>query len=716
MINFNKFHQSLDLLADDSVHIEIKNGDIFCSPQAVPQKIDQETVKIALDYLCSHEQDLKKGDIAKLEAIKTRFSKISDAPNLQELEKTIPLLIDKAKDNHPLTSQIRSDKPVGIIVQVANSPRNAEQLLSHLWKVQSHYPRFQLGNDLCIYDISKGILPQNTDPAKVKDALDLMLEKYRYLETDESTKPLFEVLRSQIDWLTHELKPLQMIQMAILVEKGNEENGALFNSAEIAVKQKVPVVMTKHLFECHPSKFTALFSSCDVYLQNPGDLMVLLPKGKKPLEEGFNEHNLTLCKDPNSQTIVSSTLKFDQQLDALLIKETQDIKFSRFIFLQGHGLSKLNKKSGHIAGLTHSEFQEGLKTLKNNEVAFLVIFSCYLAGVNRDDLSLPDGSISCPMVIQGVTDEITYVDAHDSFSILAAAQKRMTNPSFPNRLRPLTQKDMKMILNRDKSNNDYKFILRWLSYQFPANKGEIPKHLYIAEGQGQLLSIDRLLKEQLKERLKRQLNKKNVQTKSAIEEDWVIEDRSTNRQDYLVSEPVFPAKLLVHNVNRIPALVSAGGNAHHIIKEIDALMPFEGFLEATANAPIRGITFDKNLKDESGEATKVFAIAKFSCEFEGKPAHLENVVIKVSKNKTECCFRIAGEKDFRLITFKRKGLHFNQLKEHEPIPNWEISNFRKVSEDEALFKIYESFIESEPDKKNANWDAEPLFYESLTDH
>src|SRR5262249_42467671 len=104
-----------------------------------------------------------------------------------------------------------------------------------------------------------------------------------------------------------------------------------------------------------------------------------------------------------------------EDLSSLLINDNEKQRFFRLVAFSGHGKypgypKDIDSKStSKIAGLPSSDFQEVLAALKDKNMAFMFLSSCYSGGTNLVDIHLSDYTIPCPIYVDSSFDMTTVV-------------------------------------------------------------------------------------------------------------------------------------------------------------------------------------------------------------------------------------------------------------------------------------------------------------------
>ena len=348
------------------------------------------------------------------------------------------------------------------------------------------------------------------------------------------------------------------------------------------------------------------------------------------------------------------------------------------------------EQPGTIAGLSPLKFQQILQALRDKNIAFMLIQSCYGGGTHSADIHLPDHTLPCPIYVNSSFDLATYdiyyniegqgvqtSGEYDTSKVLTEVQK-MLFPSFPNNA-PLRAVPRQLTL-RDRNNlariMDYPFLASKFTNLgtlfLPANKPDIPKVAYALAISEEILDVTRAFQ-------------KEKTTLNADARDKALKDTQIDRKGYLFTNPIVPFTLSVSG-NLPMILLSRGGTNHHVINEILApQQDIEEIANETFNA-FHGLTKQRYPEP----AYKIFFIGSLRCRYKGKEVALKRVMIRNTFKEREVLFQVEGEEDFQ-------RLHF-EIGDSYVYP-WKLNKADSVSENEALKEIYQSAAKSAPSAK-----------------
>jgi hypothetical protein len=682
----SKFNYFLHKLADTSFNVSIKNEKLILTKAFSQVNSLEERIRGIVHYISSYHGHLNRSDLELIKKIQSKFS-IETQSLDQEIQKAVRSYLDQLDSfltlKPPTKQKRKSLAPVqSISLQMAAAPQSRPEFEANLQLVLEYFPRYRLHNDLSVFDTTYKSMPQDWNFDHMYDALQARFKKYLNTDPDNAQASHLLLLKERI---LHLMKVPVPIQLGIIIETSlpDTKNEALLLEFINLAKRKIPCLLNRQFFQAQ-AKNLKLFpeiklDNFDIYLQKTGDLCVIIPKGQLLKDLGFNSDNLEISK---GEHLISSghTLNVVQDIKSLLINETGKERFFRLIAFKGHGAypgfpNRLDTtRQGVIAGLSVKEFQESLLSLKEKNMAFMHLLSCYSGGTHSVDIHLPDQTIPCPICVQSSFEIPTYPS--DSTPILKKAQKilfPLTSQvsSFDVFPRPLKKIDRQKLAHKINSSSSVSFS--GVSTLFlPSNKRDIPKVAYTLVNE-EILDVSRAYKEN------EALGKTERRPK-------YLRDKNISRKAYLFSDPIVPFTLKVSGI--LPMiLLSRGGNARHVIKEVvDPYQNIEDIAKETFNA----FQSVMNIKNKE-PASKVFFIAHLKCKYEGKEANLSRVMIKNTMKEREVLFQLEGEEGFRRLIFKyRKSANGYFLEKEDP---------KVLSLHEAVSAIYLAAAASAPSSK-----------------
>jgi ankyrin repeat protein len=697
----SKFNYFLQKLADTSLNISVHNDKLIIGKSsALPEGSLEDRIKSVVNYINSHPNELDSNQKKMVEKIQNKFSSAAKEQE-QEIQKTLQPYLNKLETllnstpRQKIESTPLSSPSSTISLQIAAAPKNRQEFEANLQLMVDHFPHYQLHNDLSIFNSTFQSMPLDWNLDLMMDALQAEFKKYRIGELSPLKREILNLLKTP--------KP---IQMGIIIETSpaNSKNSSMLIDFAHLIAKGIPCLVNRHFFQAQADNFKEFpnlnfDSEVDIYLQKEGDLCVIIPKDKSLTDLGFNAEHLEISKGEHL-TPSGYSLQIAQDIEALLINETEKQRFFRLIEFSGHGTYSENpegldlSQSGEIAGLSTADFQQSLSSLKDKNMVFMSLSSCFSGGTNSVDIHLPDQTVPCPIYIHSsfdtVTSTIDYNDEYDMTSILERAQKMIFRPrnqglpfiTQPRQLIEADKQKLSLITNISDPTNKFTNLGTLL---LPSNKADIPKVAYTLANPEQILDVSRAYKK--------------------TESLGLLEDKNSNRKAYVFSDPIVPFSLKVDS-NLPMILLSRGGTAHHVLKEVIA--PQQN-IEEIAKETFNSFISIAASKGEDEPAHKVFFIGLLKCKFEGKEANLQRVMIKNTPERREVLFQLKGEEDFHRIQFK--------LAEAPGYP-WKIDKSEVIDLNEALKDVYQASVASTPLSKallqsTAGRQSEENFIEAL---
>jgi ankyrin repeat protein len=685
-VNFesSKFEYFLHKMADDSFNISSQKEKLIVKKKTFPSEGSlEDRIKGVVNYVNCCPNNLNKHHLQLIKKIQNKLSMEATGQN-QEIQHSIKPYLDKLESilNSTNEQKIQSlDLQPPIFLQIAAPPQNKSEFEANLQLVLEKFPRYQLHNDLSVFDSIYKSMPQNWNFDLMHKALQAEFNKYEITEESSKLSPIKQDILSL-------LKVPLPIQMGVIIETSPENiaNAAMLNYFAHLVAKGIPCLVNRHFFQAQSQNFKQLPKlnldvSVDIYVHKKVELCVVIPKGKFLKDLGINSDCLEISKGEHL-TSSGFPLQIAQDIQTLLINETEKHRFFRLIELNGHGLYPKGlkgldlTKQGTIAGLPIIEFQQTLSSLKEKNMVFMSLNSCFSGGTNSTDIHLTDHTISCPIYIQSSFDTVTRsildADEYDTTPILDEVQKMMFPPrnegvpfiAQPRQLAEVDRQKLSLIMNISNPANKFTNLGTLL---LPSNKKDIPKVAYTLANPEQILDVSSAYRK-------------------AENKPRVLEDKHLNRKAYLFSDPIVPFSLSVSG--DLPMiLLSRGGTNHHILKEISApKQSIEDIARETFNA------FESILyKSEDQPASKAFFIGNLKCQYDGKGVNLSSVMITNNPEERSVLFQLEGEKDFH-------QLHFKSSFESSGYP-WKINQSEIVNLKDALQKIYLAVTISTPSSK-----------------
>lgn len=689
-IELLKFNYFLKQLADPAAKASVVN-DQLCLSKVSPAvgTLEERMIKI-ISYISAHGDLVNSRNLKWIKEIKARC--VADSASQgAEIQKKIHAQFDKFESLlNPVTEKI--DKPSSrecICLQVSAPPKNKQAFIENLQLLLNNFPRYQLHQDLSIYDSAYKSLSQDWNFDRMYEALEIEFNKYAQIEPDEALIALKSSIYSLLKF------PIP-IKMGVIIETspiGTDNESMLVNMMNL-VQQRIPCLINRHFFCAHAKNFDNWpkfnLKDYDIYIQKNGDLCAVIAKGSSLSSQGFHEDSFKLADSEEYLKPSARPLKFHKDIRTLLVNETEKQRFFRIVSFWGHGTypgypGDLNsKKTGIIAGLPEMCFRKSLTSLKEKNMAFMHLMSCYSGGTLSTRIHLGDKTVPCPVYIQSSFDVSTVIHTdlqseYDSVRLLQVAN----NILFPSLRKgsPLTTYPLSLTAadrKRLSSLYEYSYTIRHFTnigaLLMPSNRKDIPKVVYPAVEDKEILDVSRAF---------------NKLKASCHSEHWptALEDSSLERKAYLFSEPIVPFILKV-SATLPMILLSRGGATHHLIKGIVASKHhLEDIAKETFNAFENIFSFDTDLDQF---VTKVYFIGDFSCQYQGKSVTLSRVVIKQSLRQCEVFFQPERETDFTKLVYKRQAVAGY---------SWRQDKVEKISHNAGIRTIYQMAFSSSPGNK-----------------
>lgn len=624
----SEFHYFLNHLAAEKEAILASEKKLLSVQESSQRgETTPQTIETVFQFLNANQTLLKKGDLPKLDRIKAKLLKGTKKDDERaKIESLYSDLVKKVKQAPATSTKSAQRSDLQTVVEVSPAATNPFLLAINLRMVLENFPKYLLGEDLAVYDSTHG----NAPPA---GGVLAKLEE----ELQEVEEPaLKEMLTDEIAALKKLLKPIVPVKMQIVIEtnRAGDPEKVMFKAAVSAAQDGLPVVMTKTLLHAHLADFAKEFSDKDLYVMNPGSLLVVFSKGQEPEAWGFSKKQLILWQQGLEQ-IHDHPLDFNHDLPLILVNEDKERRFKRLVALTGHGSYPTSEtgtydpaSKGIIAGLKEPTLQKALEVLNEQGMLFLFLTSCYAGGVNMSRIHAPDGSIPCPILVSSAAEAIT-----DSFTVSPTKQLleraeealQLARTAGP---RPITQAKAKAIAGEFNQ-----FLGNVGSFLAPRNRGDLPLTLQSALAQGTVFDVsDRF-------RQARRL----LSSEKKIEE---LEDDQSDRLAFFFSDDLLPCKLKIKTANP-PILLSRGATNHHYIQEMEAAnCHWMRLLETTFNA------YGAKNWISGGPASKAIFIGQLQSKYQRKMAVLENVMLIQTATEARALFRLSGEKDYRMIQFE----------------------------------------------------------------
>ncbi len=658
------FYYALSQLGEKKYAISTQGRTIMLHKNGNPHPATslKQNFQLIKAYLQDHQGYLREKDTIHLTALSKRLLKDKSATKTdsETIFNVFAQIIRCIKKNSPLTRADQHVSKIDISIIIAASPHSVVQFRENLKLIINHFPRYQLGHFLEVFDTNPCGYPQNWNRdivvQKLKIAFQIFIDQTETALGKEELIALYqEVLFG--------LRKAVPIKMGLIHETnllGTNEEALLIDATEF-IRSQTPLVANQGLFIVHAAKLSK--EKFDFYVQLNGGLGVALPSGSDPEEFGFAAKNLKKWKQP-LHDLYPSKLNYVNDLCSLFSNKQDDKRFYRLIVLSGHGnyptkpyrLEPVCK--GVVAGFGFYILQDLLQLLIEYDMIALFLSSCYAGGVNSQKIHLSDGSLPCPLFVLSSL-EVTVMSHPKQFMQYLENVQGQLFPS--NRVesilypRQLTQARLQKIAE----NLPIDLRVDGFPSYFPStNQGNIPKiPRTILKQHGTIIDISEAA---------RKLNSHQL-----------IVDLHCYRKALFFSSPINP--ITIESLNEKPImLLSRGSNIYHVIRELK--MPRKN-LEEMASATFN-LSFNENIEPNSYVA-KAFFIKRVECKLLGKATVLTHVMFKSTANAREVVFQKQGGPDFFCLSYK-------QEKTNKRKTSWRKSALLHVhSTEEAIYLFYE---------------------------
>lgn len=603
----------------------------------------------------------KELTIGRLEEIKKKFS--NEIENNQELANRIIYLYKKISH---LKLQSHLNQTVKIEIQVMPSPRSMEEWLYNLSLAIEKYPKYQLGNDLGIYDATFST-SYEWDGELIRIRLKEKKEELLQKNENQQKEELRESLLNKIDYLLNIFKPHKIVHLCVTIEEKLEINRALFFDCETAIEEGKHLCMTKQFIQSHPKEFDDLLKNSDLYVQDHGNLMLAVPKGILPQDHGYVTHSskekaedclVPWLKKP-SEIFASSNQgqNIAKDLKNLLAEDSSEQGYARFIYLTGHW------EEGEIAGIKEPFIPDILQVLKNKKTLFAGISSCYLGNENYCmKLTNSTNEVPFPILFLGIT-HLPTLSKFPMFKVLEGMQQAILGNKetdwnrTPLLIKSLLRKTAKKVLQNIYLKDPQDILNERDVYDLPSfilpSSKNIPMTITSISFRKNIVDLAKDISPKHPNKVLRWTN------------------TSTGAKAlYVFSKPILD---IVLTTFPSPIFISRGANAYHLLDTL--ICQYSDLLALAKN------TFEAT---RSAEVNKTFTIKKFKSIGE----HLENVVIHYSPSESFVIFKKRGEAQFTKWSFEKKK---NTYK-------WNLSNEIKLPSLEAEEIIFTALNKSQPSK------------------
>lgn len=688
-----QFHQALSALINRDVEPIFQDETlVFCpvSKDKEAYSLDKKTINKLCVYLSSHSAFLNCSDTLKLQRLQSKLTKqIEKTKERTELETIFAKLIETAKNPKPFISLPHSNLSARICFQKAPIPETNEALLENLQLVNRHFPKYQLGQDLAVYDTRFN----SSNPGLVDfDTIQEAHDQYAM----QNIMDLSGEIIAEFESLREKLKPVQPVKIAIVLSTSYLlEKDPIFRTGIQAITSGVPLITSQTIFtnpDENKDHLTGnnLFrqellqlvekTNKQILFQKKGGLALIISKQTDLSSVGFNPEAFFI---PQTMAACSSfALNAAADLEDILLNDQKEIKFQRLVSFIGHGNSEHEDSNGNkvglIAGLPMDAFQDSLKSLKDKNLVFLYLLSCRAGGKNLKNIRLQDGTIPCPILVSSSTEEVAlFIEWQNPFPLLDQAEALLYEAKKESRSIHLD--DMAVLATKSQLfyKNPKYFLLNLPLSLMPTSLKDVPAPAYHLGLPDTVLNVHAFLKQQAQD-------KKTIDSLS-------FNSDQTAEIFYFLTHTVIDAKIS-HSHLLCPRLISQGCNHQHIIKEL--YCPQHSLQEIALTLFNTFTDYDPS----SSPSFKTLLLSTFTCQFNGKQATLTNVIITLFPTE-------------RSIVFKHEDQYYT-LSFHAPAKEmahfiWTLDSLYPLSEEEAIFRMYKACALS-----SRNEEEKEQFYEA----
>jgi ankyrin repeat protein len=634
-----KFHYFLNEITNTNYQIEAKQNTLTLIKGKQVNKWSKGKLELLTAYLLSHQKDLTSKDSVHLNALKGRIEKEAGQKSAF-IQPFFSVLEDlKKKIGKPEEDVSMPPACPAIYCKVAEAPRTERDFKNNLDLLVKHFPRYQLYNDLSIYDTKYTSMPPHWNVDIVYEHLIQKIKKLPFALSQEAK-----------EFVKQELKPLEPVQMGILLDNSTS-NSAMLTALKQLIAEGKPSLVNRAFLKCHESYINHSLALIDIYIpeSETDQLCLIIPKGQDPQKLGFSIKELK--KWDNQQKLQSDAcitsrsedLNIQSELNKLLLEETLKKRFSRIITFGGHGLNPKSKQKGLIGGLSIERFQDALTAIDKKNLSFLYLITCFGGGENATQVHLSDQTIPCPIYIQSSFDSVSYVNLFRSYyPILKEAERQLIPPNSIGHPKSLMPEGIEKLTNMYTAGKNFEYAHNLPTLLLPAHKSDIPKAAY-GLSREKIVDMDHWIK--------------NEKKKGQLIEELRI-PASQEVKGYLFSNPIIPFTL-VDEEAETKALLSRGGQTFHVIKGV--CFPEVELFDLLKH------TFLFN-HEHKVEANKALFIGHLTCKIEGQLATFKNTVIYHSDDSSSVSILYIDSKgnpnifNYNKLTmsFKEQPIDLNQ--------------------------------------------------------
>ena len=256
----SKFNYFLHKIADNSFNISVQNDNLIITQNpAAPASSLEERVRGVVNYIGSQATSLNSGQIKLIKSIQNNFSTALQNQD-QEIQKAIKPYLEQLEQFVAAKNELKADaalKTLPISLQLAPVPTNRTEFEANLQRVLEHFPRYQLHNDLSVFDSTFQSMPQDYNFDLMYRNLLLEFNKYEHFLLPQPSN--LEALKEQILPLFKIPVP---IQMGIIIETSpaNTDNPVMLQDFVNLVNKGIPCVVNRHFFQAQAKTLNCFLS------------------------------------------------------------------------------------------------------------------------------------------------------------------------------------------------------------------------------------------------------------------------------------------------------------------------------------------------------------------------------------------------------------------------------------------------------------------------
>lgn len=636
--DYSRFHHMLSVLASENTCIEMVNGSVICHKKHGHESNAQVQANVTdiLIYLVNHRAKVCKHDQNRLDKLRDRLVKKVDDTHL--IDKVFDVLINN-KEKVPEELVEQTTRLVHI---VREKPEDADQLLANL-KAVLQDPHLSLTQDLAVVDAYNAQLPANWNREKLFKILSEKIEEFK--DNPLLSRVLLEV--------RDEYRNVQVTPIGIaILEKNEDDNGSVQAFLTASVYQGLPTITTKAMMATpeFPKDLEELLKKQDleVFVQEPGSLVLLLPLKTSPQDLGFATEKeggfRNLTKELKDIEVTSKDIVED--FSEVLLQDNETTVYRRIFAIHGHGLPKSEMEPARVCGMILNKFQNFLGVMNDRGAGLGIVNSCYSGGGSSESYQIPQGGLPFPIVVRSAMEAVSKGvwtrgdpkgdQTYRNLGCAISKGEKLLFPEHPtgrNILQPrqLTLRQLGNIADScftmGKKRLGMTPIHNIPTVFLPTTTSDIPRVAYIFPTEENVLDADAALRKR-------------------ADLDGVV---WTNKEYVIFGSPLFKGVLKKEERTSI-ALLSRGGHSHHVISELQLpeidLMSLA--LESWHALETSGDGFP--LHERGTE--KLFFIGKLICQLKGKQKLLRDIVLFKRTDRAKILFKEGEDEHYQRINFR----------------------------------------------------------------